>query len=145
MPSARKRSGLVLLFLAPLFLTACGGKPPTYKVAGKVLYENKPATGAVVTFHRAVNDDKSILPNGVVKEDGTFELTTYALNDGVPAGDYKVVIFWERKLGKKTGGGDDDDFAGQVIPLRYLKPETSGLTATITKTTTTLEPFLLTK
>jgi hypothetical protein len=141
MPSSTRRCALALLLLSPLCLTSCGGNPRTYKVQGKVLYENKPAAGAVVTFHRA-DGDKTIMPNGVVKEDGTFELTTFALGDGVPAGDYKVTFFWERKTGKQTG---DDDPGVQILPTRYLKPDTSGVTVTITKATTTLDPFLLTK
>jgi hypothetical protein len=141
MPSAGRRCALALAFLAALLVTSCGN-PPTYKVQGKVLYQDKPAAGAVVTFHRA-DGDKSIIPNGVVKDDGTFELTTFALHDGVPAGDYKVTFFWERKSpGNKTG---DDDDGVQILPVRYLKPDTSGVSVTITNKTETLDPFLLTK
>jgi hypothetical protein len=144
MPSAFKRRALAVLLLVLLTLIGCGGQRPTYQVQGKVLCDNKPAVGAVVTFHRT-DGDTSILPNGVVKGDGTFELTTYALGDGIPAGEYRVVVMWERKTGKKTGGGDDDDPGIHLLPPRYYKPETSGLTAAVTPTTTTLEPFILTK
>jgi hypothetical protein len=142
MPSAGRRCALALACVAALFVTSCGNAQ-TYKVQGKVLYQNKPAAGAVVTFHRA-DGDKSIMPNGVVKDDGTFELTTFALYDGVPAGDYKVTFFWDRKLPGKTTG-DDDEPGVQILPLRYLKPDTSGVTVTITSKTETLDPFLLTK
>jgi hypothetical protein len=139
-----RRSGLFgLLLLQSLLITACGNAT-TYKVTGSVLYEGKPAVGAQVTFLPA-NGDKSIMPNGVVKEDGTFELTTFALNDGIPAGDYQVTIYWERKKPGTRTGGDDDDTGIQMAPRRYLKPDTSGFSARITSSTTTLEPFLMTR
>jgi hypothetical protein len=115
-------------------------------VTGSVFFEGKPAAGAVVTFHKAETDDKSILPNGKVQDDGSFELTTYEMDDGVPEGEYNVVIYWEKKLPKaQPGSGDDDDPATQVLPSRYLKPEASGISVKITKETGQLEPFRLTK
>jgi hypothetical protein len=138
-----------LLSFCSLALVSCGsdGRLPVYPVTGSVFYDGKPAAGAVVTFHKAGTDDKSILPNGKVQKDGTFELTTYEMDDGVPEGEYNVVIYWEKKPPKRepSSGGDDDDPATQLLPARYLRPQTSGISVKITKATTELEPFRLTR
>ncbi len=143
---AFKPPRVLLAMAAPcaLLLTSCGdGRLPVYPVTGSVFYEGKPAVGAVVTFHPADKDDKTLLPNGTVQDDGTFELTTYEMGDGIPEGEYNVVIYWEKKAPKK--GGDDDEAPAQLLPRRYLKPETSGLTVQITPSTTILPPFRLTR
>jgi hypothetical protein len=76
----------------------CGKKRvEVHPVQGKVLFRGKPAVGAVVVFQPSggrLPPDVPMAPNGTVKADGTFRLSTYEEGDGAPAGDYKVVLYW---------------------------------------------------
>ena len=69
-------------------------------------------------------------PRGVVNDDGSFVLGTYKKEDGAPAGEYRVSVQWLVKKSKKEeveGGA----LPVNVLPSRYSKSETSGLTAVI--------------
>jgi hypothetical protein len=133
----------ILLFrslVASLFLlgAGCSGEKPVYPVAGKVLFEGRPAVGAVVKFYSAeAADPKFLAPQAVVGDDGTFRLTTYKAEDGAPAGKYAVSVFWAKP--SKSG----DDYDKLLIPARYLNAATSGLTAVVEEKATELRPFQL--
>ncbi len=129
--------GLVLGML--LLNVACSGRKTVYPVSGKVMFDGKPAAGAVVHFHPSDKLGQPILPVGQVGADGSFRLTTYRQEDGAPAGEYAVTIFW----GVPNKGGDD--YQRILVPPRYLSPETSGLKAVVADHATELEPFQLTK
>jgi hypothetical protein len=123
-----------------LLSSACSSQKRIYAVSGKVLYEGRPAVGAVVQFHPKSDEDKGQLsPRGEVGTDGTFQLTTFEFEDGAPAGEYAVTVFW----GKPSKGGDGYDKI--LVPSRYLKPETSGLSAVVPEQDTILKPFILTR
>jgi hypothetical protein len=122
-----------------LLLTSCSGRKTVYPVTGKVLFDGKPAQGAVVHFHPKDKSGKLIVPVGQVGADGSFRLTSYKQDDGAPAGDYTVTVFW----GVPSKGGDDFDRI--LVPARYISPETSGLTATVADRATELPPFQLMK
>jgi hypothetical protein len=129
----------VLLVVLLLGVSCAGGKR-VYPVTGKVLYEGKPAAGAVVHFHP---QDKSASPPRVpmaeVGADGTFRLTTFAKGDGAPPGRYAVTVFWGMLA--KEGEGLDKIY----VPGRYLHPATSGLSAEVPSKATELPPFQLTR
>jgi len=114
-----------------------------YPVSGTVLFEGKPAAGAIVKFYSADAADKNaknvVIPQGVVGADGSFRLTSYKSEDGASAGSYRVSIFWA----KPSKGGDD--FDKLLVPPRYLNPGTSGLTAEVAASPTALPPFQLKK
>ena len=110
-------------------LAGCGGKQDTVVVTGKVTYQGQPLhTGSVV--FSAKKSGKTRPAIAYIREDGTYEMTTFRPDDGVQPGDYTVAIIaydegplsnaekWSR-LGKK------------LIPEKYFKHATSGLTATI--------------
>ena len=70
-------------------------RKPTVKVKGKVLSKGQPANGAIVTFGRADGTDSEFPgAQGIVDENGVYELTTYTTRDGVIAGDYIVAVLW---------------------------------------------------
>jgi hypothetical protein len=106
-----------------------------------VLFEGKPAAGAIVKFYAvdAANkkDGQAVVPQAIVGDDGCFQLTTYSSEDGAPAGKYAVSVFWA----KPAKGGDD--YEKPLIPARYLNAETSGLTAVVEEKATELPPFQL--
>lgn len=115
--------------------------PFLYPAKGTVTFQGKPAAGAVLTFHRVGDPAKNDLPHAKVGDDGTFTVTTFVPGDGAAPGKYAITVIWRRK-GKATG---DDAESGFMIPLRYLTPETSGLSADIKPEPNRLAPFVLTK
>ncbi len=70
-------------------------RKPTVKATGTILSKGEPATGALVTFSRADGPDSEFPgAQGIVDEQGAYELTTYETKDGVIAGEYKISILW---------------------------------------------------
>jgi hypothetical protein len=126
--------GVVLLPMA------CSGRTKVYRVTGRVLFQGRPAAGAVVQFHPEDASDKNLLvPQGQVGPDGSFKLTTYRHDDGAPAGHYAVSVFWA----VPSKGGDNFDKI--LVPERYLNPATSGLSAEVPARAIDLPPFQLSK
>ncbi|QJW94813.1 carboxypeptidase-like regulatory domain-containing protein [Frigoriglobus tundricola] len=109
------------------------GRPP-HPTTGTVLVNGEPAGGATVVFHH-VGDwgPRSIVPQAVTGADGRFVLSTYELEDGAPAGEYRVTIEWPAYRLKKLG---PDKLGG-----KFAKPETSDLTARVNKGKNDLPPF----
>jgi hypothetical protein len=120
---------------------SCSRGPALYPVSGSAVFEGRPATGAVLTFHRIGDTKKANLPHAVVRDDGTFLVTTLDPGDGAAPGKYAVTVIW-RKKGKNQGDGDDDKF---MIPNRYLTPDGSGLVVDVREGTNKLEPLVLTR
>ena len=128
--------------LISLSVTACGGgggRKPTFPVTGSVLIDKKPGEYARVIFH-PVNPEPGevVRPQGLVKSDGTFTLTTYAENDGAPAGDYLVTV-------QQYLAGRPDEGPKNHLPEKLAKPESSGLKAHVDAGPTTLQPFEVSK
>ena len=113
-----------LLLPLTLFAIACGGnsKIPLYPTEGKVLFNDKPAPGAIVWLHPVGPVDASIpKPRGKCGADGTFQLGTFDAGDGAPAGKYHVTVFWT----ETTKSGDMD--GKNLLPTRYQDSQKSGL------------------
>lgn len=80
------------LLLGSTLLTGCGGgsdHPKTIPVTGSVAYKGKPLEGANVSFF---NDKSPRVASGVTDAEGKFTLSTYDINDGAIAGDYKITV-----------------------------------------------------
>jgi hypothetical protein len=129
---------------AALFCVSCSGSR-LHTVQGKVLYQGKPAKGALVVFHPKGNDSLSaIRPTGITGEDGTFTLTS-GKEAGAAAGEYVVSITWpEEPLAAK----DAPKITMEAPPPppdrlkgRYANRETPALTANVKSGTNQLEPF----
>ena len=79
------------LFFA-LLCFSCSSGPSLNHVEGKVTYQGQPLAGAAVVFHEDGKDTiRTVPPNALTKEDGTFVLETNSV-DGAPAGNYTVTI-----------------------------------------------------
>ena len=124
-------SGLTLLVLG----CSGDGRPPALKAGGKVVYQGKPANGALVVFHPQGKDrENGPKPVATTADDGSFQLTTYNENDGAPAGDYLATIVWNQS-GSKTptfsisegGSGGADKLGG-----KYGNPKGSTLKFAVT-------------
>ena len=120
----RKTIGLFLMAAICVALCSCKHDTrvakPTYRVAGKVTVDGKPQADVKVVARSKEASDPSfaILPQGVTKEDGTFQLTSYEPGDGAPTGDYTLTFIWQEKQGLKYGGPDK-------LQKRYSDPEKS--------------------
>jgi hypothetical protein len=128
-------------FCLCLGLTSCGGNPygdhPPFPVSGQVLLNGKPVKGVRVTFYHTGDwGQRAIVPQAWTDDDGRFELATYGVKDGAPAGDYRVTAEWPAYRRGKDWGPDK-------LGSKYAKPETSGLKAHVEKGTNKLEPFAL--
>ncbi len=71
----------LLLCLIVLTAAGCGG-PRNGLVAGRVLLDGKPLAGAMVVF----TPESGVGAAGITREDGTYELTSRKLGDGVRVG-----------------------------------------------------------
>jgi hypothetical protein len=110
-------------------IAGCGNDrewPERYPTKVKVLYNGKPPVGATIVLHPADKiGSPSVVPSrGVVAEDGTVSFTTYLPDDGVPAGEYVVSVFWIDPDGKSSTNR---------LPERYRDPSTSGHTIRVEK------------
>jgi hypothetical protein len=126
--------------LLALALCSCSARHNT--VQGKVLYQGKPAKGALVVFYPKGNDSLTAIPaTGVAGEDGTFALSS-GQNAGAVAGEYVVTVTWPEepkdstKISMEPPPPPPDRLKG-----RYANRETSGLSATVKSGTNQLEPF----
>lgn len=131
----------IAVAVAVLGIASCGKDPnKPYPVRGIVLFNDKPAEGAVVTFVPTANTDpKALRPSGVVLEDGTFQLSTKKTFDGAAVGTYAVTIFYlspEKKADGQNAGPD-------LLKGKYTDPATTPLKAEVKPEPNTLEPFRL--
>jgi hypothetical protein len=123
-PRRRGRHAASLAAAAALLLLAggCGdaNAVKVYPVRGKVLYEGAPAAGATVIFvKKGQNGVAAQQPAGLVKEDGSFEVTTFKEGDGAPEGSYSVGICWRRD---RDADGNPAKMSGGIYP-DFLKDQ----------------------
>lgn len=138
------RSLVVLLVAAALAVSGgCGKRGDLFPVTGKVLYKGAPAAGATVTFVRKGSGDrlKERVPQGVVKDDGTFSLAG-PLGAGAQPGEYAVLIEWKEGAGKVAGRSPGLS-APDRLGRRYLNPEKPLVTTTVEKKSNALPAFEL--
>lgn len=121
--TAVRTCAAALLAVAAASCSKTADRPPTYPVSGRVLFEGNPAAGAVVILHRP-GTPTADRPRARADAKGEFALTTFAQNDGAPAGDYAVTVEWKRTEDHPEGGVD-------LLPASYGDPKTTKLKATV--------------
>lgn len=91
---------VVLLFAAITTLSACGksDKFPVAQVEGCVKCNGVPVTAGLVVFVPTgggdeKSDETGRSASGIIKPDGTYELTTYTDGDGAIVGPHTVEVF----------------------------------------------------
>jgi hypothetical protein len=139
-PTMRRCLTLSVWLLVALALCSCSGRRNT--VQGKVLYQGKPAKGAVVVFHPKGDDSITAIPaTGVAGEDGSFTLSS-GKEAGAVAGEYVITVTWPEEA-KETGKitMEAPPPPPDRLKGRYANRETSGLSATVKSGTNQLEPF----
>ena len=88
------------LWLLPLlaFFSSCSSNDyaevPVVPLSGKLTVSGEPAYGAYITFHPIgdIGMTRGNKPFARVQADGTFQVTTYDTNDGVPAGVFNATV-----------------------------------------------------
>jgi len=135
-----------------LVFTGCGDdRVARYPVSGQVLVDGKPAQGAIVIFCPVQGSEEVMRerPFSSTDAEGRFELRTLEPGDGAPAGDYKVMVRWPMAGNADSENRGDDQRGGPAagndrLRNRYVNPDRSGITATVTEGTNELPPFELT-
>lgn len=131
---------LILPLALVTSLLGCGGGAPASKplpktepVKGTVLLDDKPLSGALVTFV-PTGDTKGVECSGKTDESGNFVPQQLRGTEGVPAGTYRVYIRRPLRGGKPITDEAPGAAGGVVVeslPPKYSNPTESKLTATI--------------
>jgi hypothetical protein len=130
-----------------LLATGCGDQDAPYQfevhpVSGTVKHQGKPLGGAIVRFHPKDpalvtvpegREGPPVMLTTTTNPDGTFTMSTYLADDGIPAGDYNVtvVIGPEGESSVENGDGPLRTPTRSVPGKRYRDPATSPLTARV--------------
>lgn len=150
---------LCVLCSAVLLTMGCGGDgKTTHKVTGTVKFsDGSPLTKGTVVFASDMTSAQ-----GGIQSDGSYALGTYGVDDGAPAGSYKVFltgpIFGSEGAGASEGEEDDgmeyevdpddpegagdsmddggDEVGEALVNKKFNAPDTSGLTCEVTGSTT---------
>lgn len=94
----------------------CGGgdgKVDVYPVKGTVTFNGKPMIGGGSITFVPTSPQEGKTAGGIINEDGTYEMTTYAEGDGSMAGTFRVVVT-QVTVQEPDYGGDSD--AGGTAP-----------------------------
>lgn len=129
----RLSSALVVVSLV-LVIAAAGCSPandrkPVFPVSGKATFKGEAMAGARVTFHPIGGTDRRAVRGlAEVDQDGVFRMTTYVKEDGAPAGEYSVTIYWPGRPAK--GKADDPELEANDLPPDRLKRVYASATTT---------------
>ena len=133
------RTDFTRIFL--VVVLACAGCGDEWKVAsypakGTISINGKAPAGALVElFPTTKTDERKSRPWGLVKDDGTYVLSTYDGEPGAPAGDYLVTIKWPPDASKPS--------MVDKLKSRYSDPKSSRLKFKIKPEDNSLPPIEL--
>ena len=144
MPKFPPLLGSLLLLVATTGCSQPDDRKPAFAVTGKALFKGQPMAGARITFHPlGESDQRALRPTTQVDEAGTFRLTTYFKDDGAPAGEYAVTIYWPQKPAAKEQADDPNADIRDLPPDRlnrvYALPTTTPLRATVRAQSNTID------
>jgi hypothetical protein len=137
------------------------GRPETVAVTGKVTYNGTPVEGASVTFHAQQaagapgQGEAAHSAFGRTDSNGEFQLRTFEPGDGAVPGEYRVSIS-KYEAAADTGATDEENYVPpeegeplptpeSLLPVEYSNPQTSELTANVTREGENHFPFELTE
>jgi len=132
--------GMIFATLAScLVIAGCSGDDesellPTHPVHGVLTHQDEPMSGAIVIFHPTKKGLVGGSPRGTADEDGKYRLTTFRTDDGAPAGEYKVTIYWP-----EPGPPDADPLPPDRLKNAYSDEKTTKLTATVSSDQTEID------
>jgi hypothetical protein len=117
-------------------------RPPVYPVTGKVMHKGTPLADAFVSF-RSGSPDNQVGAAGKTDANGEFTMTTFEPGDGAVEGNHMVTVikavvegedlsYFDEKS-KNYGKTPPPTKTKYLIPQKYSKFETAGLSATVKK------------
>lgn len=130
-----------LLLLLPC-LAGCGrGYPPCGVVVGNITIDGKPVDQGQICFF----PESGRPATGAVQPDGSYRLTTFDPEDGAIIGRHRISLdvkrisyqgkipqsFEEEVAQMKQGGSPKDYQLHWLVPEKYSRAETSGLTVDV--------------
>jgi hypothetical protein len=123
---SRRRYLSIAITAAAFWCTSCGSgvKQGLSEVTGKVFYNSQPAVGAQVIFHPEKEQGaKTIIPSGVVEEDGSYTLFVDRESKGAPPGKYYVFVRWPEDAAPdpQTGKLQKRGRGIKAVPGDFLK------------------------
>lgn len=130
---------LILVVLGMAMLGGCGQERiKTNPVSGSVVFQNKPAVGAVVTLHPKGEWPHKALPQGTTDDDGNFRIGTLDMADGAPRGDYVATVQW-------FPVAPDGSVGRNALPPRYASRDSTPLNVTVQGGANALPTFRIDK
>ena len=120
----------LLLLVISVATVGCGaGNPKTYSVQGRVISENGlPFEMGSVEF-RSEGNQSRVIARGKIQSNGSFTLSTFAVDDGAIAGQHDVIV---QQMIISEGLGASHEH-GPRVPASYSEYATSGLVAKVEK------------
>ena len=120
-----KKVFCLLLSLSLLILSGCSDNVP---LKGKVVFSDD---GSPVPMGQVCFETEGYFARSDLKPDGTFVVSSLKLNDGLPAGKYRVYISGAAQFTGKdpqTGG----DTYEPLVDKKFLSGSTSGIEIEVT-------------
>lgn len=119
-----------ILLIAWVALVAGCGEKNWATVNGTVMVNGTPIGPGTIMFEPTGSGDPRARSGiGNFKEDGKYVVRSAGGRDGIPAGEYQVLI--DGKPAESSGDEFVDPARITKIPAKYLNPSTSGLTASL--------------
>jgi len=113
---------LLSMLLACLLL--CGCASDHEPLSGTVTYED----GSPLTLGEVIFVTDSFQAVGTIQSDGTYTVGSLDIDDGLPAGTYRVYISNAVDLGEEIDSEADDK---PLVAEKFTSADTSGLTCDI--------------
>jgi hypothetical protein len=144
-----RRAALALLAAMFVSTVGCGSgqdpdRLPVFPTVGKVSFKGSVPQGAYVALYSKSNakapNGQVVVPNAEVQPDGSFAFSSYAANDGAPAGDYALTVEWHKTVKAANG---EPALSPNLVPAQYSKPASSPLKVTIVAGRNDLPPIVL--
>jgi hypothetical protein len=122
-------------------LIGCGGgdQLDVYPVHGRVTFEGKPLAGGGSIAFVPTTNQVGKTAGGTIREDGTYELSTYGEGDGSIPGEFRVVVTQFVVKEPEASPDGSAPLSGPIptvaeadrIPAVYADHQNSPLTATV--------------
>jgi hypothetical protein len=128
---------LVVGVALPLATGCKSSGPQMVRIRGMVSYKGAPLTNVtqgIVRYSPKNGGSAAREATGRIQPDGSFVMTTFQRGDGVVVGEYDIAVsaYSNQELSRQeTESGVHSAGPKLLIPERYLKSSTSGLSDTV--------------
>ena len=107
-----------------------------FPVTGRLVFGDTYPAGALVVLH-PLTPLVDIHPRATVKQDGSFEISSYGQGDGAPAGEYRLTVTWHKPILVQG----QPSLSANRFPPRLAQPETTDLNVTVSPGVNQLPPI----